>query len=202
MELLSKIDSPEDLREVPVEKLPQLVSEMREYLIDTISKIGGHFGSSLGAAEITVALHHVFNTPIDKLVWDTGHQTYGHKILTGRREDLKRIRQLGGISGFLRRGESPYDAFGAGHASTAISAALGMAAARDLKGEKNKVVAIVSDGCLTGGEAYEGLQNAGMLQSDLLVVLNDNQMFISHRVGALGTFLTKLLTLGAVRIAE
>ena len=201
MELLPKIDSPADLRKLPVEKLPQVCAEMREHVIDTISKIGGHFGSSLGATEITCALHYVFDTPNDKLVWDTGHQTYGHKILTGRRDALARIRQHGGISGFIKRTESPYDTFGAGHASTAISAALGMAVARDLKGEKNKVVAIVSDGCLTGGESYEGLQNAGQVQTDMIVILNDNQMFISNRVGALGTYLTKLLTLGAVRDA-
>ncbi len=202
MELLKKIDSPADLRTLESKQLPQVCAEMRSHILETVSKIGGHLGSSLGSAEITVALHYVFDTPKDRLVWDTGHQTYGHKVLTGRRERLATIRQFGGISGFLKRSESEYDAFGAGHASTAISAALGMAAARDLKGEKNKVVAIVSDGCMTGGESYEGLQNAGMLQSDLLVVLNDNQMFISNRVGALGTFLTKLLTLGAVRNAE
>ena len=199
---LSTIDSPADLRGVPFHELPEVSTELRRYIIDTISQLGGHFGSSLGAADIAVALHYVFDTPKDKLVWDTGHQSYGHKILTGRREAMKRIRQYGGISGFLRRDESPYDAFGGGHASTAISAALGMAAARDLKGEKNKVVAIVSDGCLTGGESFEGLQNAGMLQSDILVVLNDNQMFISHTVGALTAFFAKLLTLGAVRNAE
>jgi len=200
--LLEKIDTPEDLRKIPVDQLPQVTTEIREYLIDTISKIGGHFGSSLGACDITVALHYVFNTPQDKLVFDTGHQTYVHKILTGRKEGLKRIRQHGGISGFIKRSESPYDTFGAGHASTAISAALGMAVARDLKGEKNKVVAIVSDGCMTGGESYEGLQNAGQVQSDLLVILNDNQMFISNRVGAWGSFLSKLLTVGAVQNAE
>ncbi|MBI3552442.1 MAG: 1-deoxy-D-xylulose-5-phosphate synthase [Elusimicrobia bacterium] len=202
LELLTTIDDPAQLRQLPPDKLPQVCAEIREYLIQTISKIGGHFGSSLGATEITTALHYVFNTPQDKLVWDTGHQTYGHKILTGRREALSRIRQLGGISGFIKRAESPYDTFGAGHASTAISASLGMAVARDLKGEKHKVVAIVSDGCMTGGESYEGLQNAGQVQTDLLIILNDNQMFISNRVGALGTFLTKLLTLGAVRNAE
>ncbi len=198
MELLNKIDSPADLRKIPVDKLPQVCAEMREWIISVVSKIGGHFGSSLGATEITTALHYVFDTPDDKLVWDTGHQTYGHKILTGRREQLKSIRQFGGISGFIKRTESPYDTFGAGHASTAISAALGMAVARDLKGEKNRVVAIVSDGCMTGGESYEGIQNAGQVQTDLIVILNDNQMFISNRVGALGTYLTKLLTLGAV----
>ncbi len=200
--LLSGIAGPQDLRQLPVEQLPRLMKEIREYLINTISKIGGHFGSSLGAAEITTALHYVFNTPDDKIVFDTGHQTYVHKILTGRREALSRIRQFGGISGFIKRAESPYDTFGAGHASTAISAALGMAVARDLKGEKNKVVAIVSDGCMTGGESYEGLQNAGQVQTDLVVILNDNQMFISNRVGALGAYLSKLLTLGAVQNAE
>ncbi len=200
--LLTTINDPADLRKLPVEKLPQVSSELREYLIHTVSQIGGHFGSSLGAADIAVALHYVFKTPKDKLVWDTGHQTYGHKVLTGRRDSLKKIRHFGEISGFLKRTESPYDSFGAGHASTAISAALGMAAARDIQGETNKVVAIVSDGCMTGGESYEGLQNAGQIQSDMIVVLNDNQMFISHRVGALGVFLTRLLTLGAVQGAH
>jgi 1-deoxy-D-xylulose-5-phosphate synthase len=198
MELLPKIDSPADLKKLPVDKLPQVCAEMREWIIEVISKIGGHFGSSLGATEITAALHYVFDTPEDKIVWDTGHQTYGHKILTGRRDQLKTIRQFGGISGFIKRTESPYDTFGGGHASTAISAALGMAVARDLKGEKNKIVAVVSDGCMTGGESYEGIQNAGQVQTDIIVILNDNQMFISNRVGALGTYLTKLLTLGAV----
>ncbi|MBI4371369.1 MAG: 1-deoxy-D-xylulose-5-phosphate synthase, partial [Elusimicrobia bacterium] len=202
MELLKSIDSPADLKALPPEKLPQVAAEMRGYILETVSKLGGHLGSSLGATEITLALHYVFDTPKDRLVWDTGHQTYGHKVLTGRRDQLKTIRQFGGISGFLKRAESDYDAFGAGHASTAISASLGMAVARDLKGEKNKVVAIVSDGCMTGGESYEGLQNAGQVQTDLIVVLNDNQMFISNRVGALGAFLSKLLALGAVRNAE
>ncbi len=202
MELLPKIQNPNDLRGLPVEALPRVASELRQMILETVSQIGGHLGSSLGASDLTVALHYVFDTPKDRLVWDTGHQTYGHKLLTGRQAVFGTIRQFKGISGFLRRDESEYDTFGAGHASTAISAALGMAAARDVKGEKNKVVAIVSDGCMTGGESYEGLQNAGMLQADMLVVLNDNQMFISHRVGALGTFLTRLLTLGAVKNAE
>lgn len=202
MELLKTIDTPADLKKLKPEQLPQVAAEMRSFILDTVSKLGGHLASSLGSADITVALHYVFDTPKDKLVWDTGHQTYGHKILTGRRERMSTIRQFGGLSGFLKRSESPYDAFGAGHASTAISAALGMAVARDLKGEKSKVVAIVSDGCMTGGESYEGLQNAGQVQTDIIVVLNDNQMFISNRVGALGTFLSKLLTLGAVRNAE
>jgi 1-deoxy-D-xylulose-5-phosphate synthase len=202
MELLKNIDSPADLKKLKVEQLPQVAAEMRTFILDTVAKLGGHLASSLGSADITVALHYVFDTPKDKLVWDTGHQTYGHKILTGRREKMHTIRQFGGLNGFLKRSESEYDAFGAGHASTAISAALGMAVARDLKGDKTKVVAIVSDGCMTGGESYEGLQNAGQVQTDLIVVLNDNQMFISNRVGALGAFLSKLLTLGAVRNAE
>ena len=147
---------------------------------------GGHLGSSLGATELTIALHYVFNTPEDKIVWDTGHQTYGHKLLTGRQDRFDTIRQMNGLSGFLRRDESIYDAFGAGHASTAISAALGMAVARDQNKQDHRVVAIVSDGCITGGMSFEALQNAGHLGKDLLVVLNDNEMFISNRVGALG----------------
>ena len=202
MELLKDINGSADLKKLKPEQLPQVASEVRAFILDTVSKLGGHLASSLGSTDITVALHYAFDTPKDRLVWDTGHQTYGHKILTGRRDRMHTIRQFGGLSGFLKRNESEYDAFGAGHASTAISAALGMAVARALKGEKNKVVAIVSDGCMTGGEAYEGLQNAGQVQTDLIVVLNDNQMFISNRVGALGTFLSKLLTLGAVRNAE
>ncbi|HBT62725.1 MAG TPA: 1-deoxy-D-xylulose-5-phosphate synthase, partial [Elusimicrobia bacterium] len=202
MKLLPSINSPSDLRRLKPEQLPQVCSEIRQTILETISKTGGHLGSSLGATEIITALHYVFKTPRDKVVFDTGHQSYGHKIITGRREKFPTVRQFGGISGFPKRSESEYDVFGTGHASTAISAALGVAAARDLKGEKFKVVALVADGCMTGGMAYEGLQNAGMLQSDLLVILNDNQMFISKRVGAWGTFLTKLLTLGAVRDAE
>ncbi len=202
MELLKDIDSPADLKKLKPEQLPKVAAEVRAFILDTVSKLGGHLASSLGSTDITVALHYAFDTPKDRLVWDTGHQTYGHKILTGRKERMGTIRQFGGLSGFLKRSESEYDSFGAGHASTAISAALGMAVARDLKGEKNKVVAIVSDGCMTGGESYEGLQNAGQVQTDLIVVLNDNQMFISNRVGALGAFLSKLLTLGAVRNAE
>ncbi len=202
MELLQNINSPADLKKLKIEQLPQVASEMRGFILDTVAKLGGHLASSLGSADITVALHYVFDTPKDKLVWDTGHQTYGHKVLTGRRDKMNTIRQQGGLNGFLKRSESEYDAFGAGHASTALSAALGLAVARDLKGDKTKVVAIVSDGCMTGGESYEGLQNAGQVQTDLIVVLNDNQMFISNRVGALGAFLSKLLTLGAVRNAE
>ncbi len=202
MRFLPHIHSPSDLRKLKPNDLPQVCEELRQTILETISKTGGHLGSSLGATEIITALHYVYKSPHDKFVFDTGHQSYSHKILTGRRERFSSVRQMGGISGFPKRCESEYDVFGTGHASTAISAALGLAAARDVKGERCKVVALVADGCMTGGEAYEGLQNAGMLQSDLLVILNDNQMFISKRVGAWGTYLTKLLTLGAVRNAE
>ena len=200
--ILATLSSPADLRKLGAESLPRVCGEIREKIINTISANGGHLGSSLGATDLIVALHYVFNTPEDRLVFDTGHQTYAHKLLTGRYERFNTIRQKGGLSGFLKREESDYDAFGAGHASTALSAALGMAAGRDRKGENRKVVAIVSDGCMTGGMAYEALQNAGQLGSDLLVVLNDNQMFISNRVGQLGAFLTKLLSMGTVKNTE
>jgi len=203
MSILEQIKDPSDLRKLRRDQLSQLAREVRDCILETVSqKKSGHLGSSLGATELTIALHYVFNTPNDRLVWDTGHQTYGHKILTGRRDRFDTIRELNGLSGFLKRDESPYDAFGAGHASTAISAALGMAAARDQLKSDNKVVAIVSDGCITGGESFEGLQNAGHLGKDMLVVLNDNQMFISHRVGALGAFLTKMLTGGVAKKLE
>ena len=194
MELLNKINSPKDLRKLQKEQLPELCQEIRNFIIETISHTGGHLASSLGAVDFIVALHYVFNTPEDKLVFDTGHQAYAHKILTGRKEGFKTIRKQKGLSGFLKIYESEYDTFGAGHASTALSAALGMACARDQKGDKNKVIAIVADGSMTGGMAYEALQNAGLLKTNLLVVLNDNQMFISKRVGSLGSFLTKLLS--------
>ncbi len=202
MKILDKIKSPEQLRLIDPTLLPQLCDEIRQTIINTISKTGGHLGSSLGAVELITALHYVFNTPEDKIVFDTGHQAYAHKILTGRLDKFNTIRQKGGLSGFLKIYESAYDTFGAGHASTALSAALGMAMARDQKKQTNKVVAVVSDGCMTGGLAYEALQNAGQLKPNMLVVLNDNQMFISKRVGALGSFLTKLLTRKYVTAAE
>lgn len=202
MKILDKIKSPDQLRLIDPTLLPELCQEIREVIIETISKTGGHLGSSLGAVDLITALHYVFDTPKDKLVFDTGHQTYAHKILTGRLDKFDTIRKKNGLSGFLKIYESPYDTFGAGHASTALSAALGVAMARDQKKEHNKVVAVVSDGCMTGGLAYEALQNAGQLKTNLLVVLNDNQMFISQRVGALGTFLTKLLTTKYVQSAE
>lgn len=173
---LDRINFPSDLRTLDVKDLRAVCSEVREFLIDSVSKTGGHFGAGLGAVELAVALHYAFNTPDDKLVWDVGHQAYPHKILTGRKDQLKTIRQLGGLSGFLKRAESEYDVFGAGHASTAISAALGIATARDFEGKDYKVVAIVGDGSLTGGMAYEGMNNAGVLKKDMIVVINDNQM--------------------------
>lgn len=202
MAILEKIKEPKDMRLLERGVLPDLAKEVRQRILETISKKGGHLGSSLGATELTIALHYVFNTPIDKLVWDTGHQTYGHKLLTGRQDRFDSIRQLNGLSGFLKRDESAYDTFGAGHASTAISAALGMAVARDQQKEDHRIVAVVSDGCITGGMAFEAMQNAGHIGSDLLVILNDNEMFISNRVGAVGAFLAKLLTGGLAKKLE
>ncbi|MCW9098297.1 MAG: thiamine pyrophosphate-dependent enzyme, partial [Ignavibacteriaceae bacterium] len=174
--VLSKVNYPSDIRQLSLPQLKQLCSDIREYMVDTISEIGGHFGGGLGTVELTVAIHKVFNTPHDLVVWDTGHQAYPHKILTGRKEALNRIRQLGGISGFLKRSESEYDTFGAGHASTSLSAALGMAVARDIRKEDRKVVAVIGDGAMTGGMAYEAMNNSGVLKSNLIVVLNDNNM--------------------------
>ena len=196
MKVLPSIQSPKDLRLIKKELLPTLCEELRSVIIETASKNGGHLGSSLGAVEIITALHYVFNTPEDKIVFDTGHQAYAHKLLTGRQKEFATIRTQKGISGFPKRCESEYDTFGVGHASTAISAALGMAIARDQKKENSKVIAVVGD------MAYEAMQNAGLLRSDLLVILNDNQMFISKRVGALGKALTKLLTAKYVQLAE
>lgn len=173
---LQHIHDPHDLRKLDVSSLRTVCAEVRSFLVDSVSKTGGHLGAGLGAVELTVALHYVFNTPEDKLVWDTGHQAYPHKILTGRKDRLHSIRQMNGLSGFLRRDESEYDTFGAGHANTAISAALGMATARDFAKKDFKVVAIVGDGSLTGGMAYEGLNNAGVLKKDMIVVLSDNKM--------------------------
>ena len=202
MKVLPSIQNPRDLRLIKKELLPTLCEELRQVIIDTASHNGGHLGSSLGAVEIITALHYVFNTPEDKIVFDTGHQAYAHKLLTGRQKEFTTIRTQNGLSGFPKRTESEYDTFGAGHASTAISAALGLAIARDQRKEKNKVIAVVGDGCLTGGMAYEAMQNAGLLRTDMLVILNDNQMFISKRVGALGKALTKLLTTKYMQLAE
>ena len=201
MDLLGNVRGSKDLKKLEVAELPRLAAEVRSVIIQNISKTGGHLASSLGATDLIVALHYVYDTPEDKIVFDTGHQTYAHKIITGRADKFKTIRQKGGLSGFLKRYESEYDAFGAGHASTALSAAAGMAAARDYTGGRHKVVSVVADGCMTGGMAWEAMQNVGQLGTDILVVLNDNQMFISQRVGRLGKILTQLLTLGTVQNA-
>ncbi|HEX6852669.1 MAG TPA: 1-deoxy-D-xylulose-5-phosphate synthase [Candidatus Polarisedimenticolaceae bacterium] len=192
--VLPRIATPADLKGLNREELRRLCDEIRDYVVDVVSQKGGHLGASLGVVELTVALSAVLDLPEDRVVWDTGHQAYVHKVLTGRREALWSIRQYGGISGFLKREESPFDAFGAGHASTAISAALGMAAARDLEGAKRKVVAILGDGAMTGGLAYEALNNAGHSDRDFLVILNDNGMSIARNVGAMAHYLTSAVT--------
>jgi 1-deoxy-D-xylulose-5-phosphate synthase len=192
--LLDSIDSPVDLKRLAPTDLPRLCQEIRDEIIETCSRNGGHLGSSLGAVEINVALHYVFDSPVDRLVWDVGHQAYAHKLLTGRRDRFRTIRTEGGLAGFPERHESEHDAFGVGHASTAVSAALGMIEARRLKGEKGKVVAVVGDGALTGGVAFEGLNQAGYLKRDLIVVLNDNEMSISPNVGAMSEWLSKKFT--------
>jgi 1-deoxy-D-xylulose-5-phosphate synthase len=192
-EILSKVNYPADIRNLEFSDLKKLCSDLRQYMIDVISEIGGHFGGGLGTIELTVALHKVFKTPGDLIVWDTGHQAYPHKILTGRKEALKTIRQLNGISGFLKRAESEYDTFGAGHASTSISAALGMAVARDLIKGNNKVVAVMGDGAMTGGMAYEAMNNSGLIKTDLIVVLNDNRMSIAPNVWQLSNYFTEMI---------
>ena len=193
-EFLKNINYPNDLKKLNLMDLRTLADEVREYLIDTISKIGGHLGASLGVCELTLALHYVFNTPDDKIVWDVGHQGYIHKILTGRKEALKSIRQKNGISGFLKRDESEYDVFGAGHATTSISAALGIATARDFLHKKNKVVAVIGDGSMTGGMAYEAMNNIGLLKKDIIVVLNDNKMSIAPNVWSLQNYFNEIMT--------
>jgi 1-deoxy-D-xylulose-5-phosphate synthase len=191
--VLSKVELPKDIRNLDTLQLKQLCTDIREYLIDTISEIGGHFGGGLGTVELTVAIHKVFNTPYDQVVWDTGHQAYPHKILTGRKDKLGTIRRLNGISGFLKRSESEYDTFGAGHASTSISAALGMAVARDIKKEQRKIVAVIGDGAMTGGMAYEAMNNSGIIKSNLIVVLNDNNMSIGPNVWQISNYFTEMI---------
>lgn len=192
--LLETIDSPDDLRRLDRKLLPQLAAELRTFLVESVSKTGGHLSSNLGTVELTIALHYVFNTPDDKLVWDVGHQTYAHKILSGRRKAMAGLRMADGLSGFPKRSESPFDAFGTGHSSTSISAALGMAVAARLAGNHHRAVAIIGDGAMTGGMAFEALNNAGALDANMLVVLNDNDMSISTPVGALNNYLAKLMS--------
>ncbi len=191
--VLFDIDSPADIRKLELSQLKTLCSEVREYLVDVVSEVGGHFGGGLGTVELTVALHKVFNTPDDLIVWDTGHQAYPHKVLTGRRDQLHTIRKLNGISGFLKRSESEYDAFGAGHATTSISSALGMAVARDMKKETKNVVAVIGDGAMTGGMAYEAMNNSGLRKCNFIVVLNDNRMSIAPNVWQISNYFTEMI---------
>ncbi len=193
-DLLTTINDPHALRQLDRKQLPQLAQELRQFLLDSVSQTGGHLSSNLGTVELTIALHYVFNTPHDRLVWDVGHQTYAHKVLTGRREGMQRLRMWEGIAGFPRREESEYDTFGTAHSSTSISAALGMAIASRLAGVKRHTVAIIGDGAMTAGMAYEALNNAGAADTDLLVILNDNDMSISPPVGALNKYLAKLMS--------
>ena len=190
---LDRVDTPADLRGFSLAELRGLAQDVRTRLVEAVSKTGGHLGAGLGTVELAIALHHVFDTPADKLVWDVGHQAYPHKILTGRKNRMESIRQYGGLSGFLKRSESEFDTFGAGHASTAISAALGMVAARDVAGGSYKVVAVVGDGAMTGGMVYEGMNNAGILKKDFIVVLNDNNMSIAPNVWAISNYFTELI---------
>ncbi len=193
-ELLDAIQSPADLRQLDRKALPRLAAELRQFLLESVAGTGGHLSSNLGTVELTVALHYVFDTPRDRLVWDVGHQTYVHKILTGRRAGMARLRMYGGIAGFPRREESEYDTFGTAHSSTSISAALGMAVAARQLGEARRVVAIIGDGAMTAGMAFEALNNAGAMDANLLVILNDNDMSISENVGALNNYLARLMS--------
>src|SRR5689334_17585211 len=192
MEILQRINSPADLRKLNIDQLQDVADDIRQYILETMARVGGHTGASLGAVELAVALHYAFDTPHDRLVWDVGHQAYAHKVLTGRRDLLHTVKQYGGISGFLRRDESPYDSFGAGHASTSLSAALGMAVARDEKGESHHVVAVIGDSSLAGGMAMEAVNQAGHLRTRLIVLLNDNGMSIAPAVGALTGYLNRI----------
>ena len=197
--LLDRVKIPADLRKLPESDLRQLADELRAETIDAVSQTGGHLGAGLGVVELTVALHYVFNTPDDRLIWDVGHQCYPHKILTGRRDRIRTLRQGGGLSGFTKRAESEYDPFGAAHSSTSISAGLGMAVARDLSGGKNNVIAVIGDGAMSAGMAYEAMNNAGSMDSRLIIILNDNDMSIAPPVGAMSAYLARLLSGGTYR---
>lgn len=196
MNLLDRIKEPADLKKLDISELPMLAKEIRKYLVEVVSESGGHLSSNLGVVELTIALHYCFNSPVDKIIWDVGHQSYVHKILTGRKEALKNIRQFDGISGFPKRSESPHDVFDTGHSSTSISAALGFAYARELKNEHNFIIPVIGDGALTGGMAFEALNNVANLKSNLIVVLNDNQMSISPNVGGISRYLDSIRTAG------
>jgi 1-deoxy-D-xylulose-5-phosphate synthase len=190
--LLDTVTLPEDLRKLSPEQLPQLAAELRLEVIDTVATTGGHLGAGLGVLDLTVALHYVFNTPDDIIIWDVGHQAYPHKILTGRRDRIRTLRQGGGLSGFTKRSESEYDAFGAAHSSTSISAGLGFAVGRDFKRKKNHVIAVIGDGSISAGMAYEALNNAGAMDSRLIVILNDNDMSIAPPTGAMSAYLSRI----------
>ena len=192
--LLQSINNPDDLKKLNREQLHQVCDELRQYIVDVVSVHGGHFAASLGVVELSVALHYVYNTPYDQLVWDVGHQAYGHKILTGRRDNFATNRKYNGLSGFPKRSESEYDTFGVGHSSTSISAALGMAIAAKYKGENRKSVAVIGDGSMTAGMAFEAMNHAGVADSDVLIILNDNCMSIDPNVGALKEYLTDIST--------
>ena len=192
--LLDKINYPHDLRSFNKEDLPLIAEELRKELIDAVSTTGGHLGAGLGVVELTLAIHYVFNTPKDKLIWDVGHQAYPHKIITGRRDKIRTLRQGGGLSGFTKRSESEYDPFGAAHSSTSISAGLGMSVARDLDGKTNSIISVIGDGAMSAGMAYEAMNNAGSMDSRLIVILNDNDMSIAPPVGAMSSYLAKLLS--------
>ncbi|MGB8574991.1 MAG: 1-deoxy-D-xylulose-5-phosphate synthase N-terminal domain-containing protein, partial [Pseudolabrys sp.] len=192
--ILDSIKSPADLRRINARNLQQVANELRAETINAVAVTGGHLGASLGVIELTVALHYIFDTPHDKLIWDVGHQAYPHKILTGRRDRIRTLRTGGGLSGFTKRSESEYDCFGAAHSSTSISAGLGMAAARDLAGQKHNVICVIGDGAMSAGMAYEAMNNAGAMNRRLIVILNDNEMSIAPPVGAMSNYLTRLLS--------
>ncbi|MGH6995525.1 MAG: 1-deoxy-D-xylulose-5-phosphate synthase N-terminal domain-containing protein, partial [Stellaceae bacterium] len=192
--LLDQVNTPADLRKLDESQLRQFADELRRELVDAVSVTGGHLGAGLGVVELTVALHYVFDTPNDRLVWDVGHQAYPHKIITGRRDRIRTLRMGGGLSGFTRRAESEYDPFGAAHSSTSISAGLGMAVGRDLQGRANNVIAVIGDGAMSAGMAYEAMNNAGAMNSRLIVILNDNDMSIAPPVGAMSAYLSRLLS--------
>src|SRR5205085_10454522 len=192
--LLDTVHYPADLRALDKSQLPQLADELRQEMISVVSVTGGHLGAGLGVVELTVALHYVFDTPNDKLIWDVGHQAYPHKIITNRRDRIRTLRQGGGLSGFTKRSESEYDPFGAAHSSTSISAGLGMAVARDLTGQAHNVVCVIGDGAMSAGMAYEAMNNAGAMDSRLIVILNDNNMSIAPPVGALSAYLARLVS--------
>jgi 1-deoxy-D-xylulose-5-phosphate synthase len=192
MKLLEKIKEPHDLKKLSIKEMEFLAQEIRQFILENVAETGGHLASNLGVVELTLAIHYVFDSPIDKIIWDVGHQSYVHKILTSRKELFSTLRRFGGLSGFPKRSESIHDVFETGHSSTSLSAALGMAKARDLKKEKYNVIAVIGDGALTGGMALEALNDAGRLESNLIIILNDNEMSIAPNVGAMSSYLSKI----------